>query len=232
MNKNIFIVGGNSGIGLELVKRLKNSRNNLYITSRNDSNLKDIEGIKYMPFDASKESEKLSLIPESIDGLVYLPGTINLKPFNRLKLEEFENDWRINFLGAVNVIQQLFNSLKKGENPSIVLVSTIAVQTGLNFHSSISSAKGAVEGLVKALAAEFAPTIRVNAIAPSLTDTPLAERLLNSEAKTQASAERHPLKRVGSAEDQVNAIEFLLSEKSSWITGQILAVDGGMSALR
>ncbi len=232
MSKNIFISGGNTGIGLQLVKQLNSSGHNLYVASRSNSNLSEFSNLKYFEFDAFDSSAELPEIPESIDGLVYLPGTVNLKPFNRIKPEDFESDWRINFMGAVNVIQQLFKALKKGHNPSIVMVSTVAVQTGLNFHASIAAAKGAVEGLVRSLAAEFAPTIRVNAIAPSITETPLTERLLNSESKVQASAERHALKRVGKPEDQVNAIEFLLSEKSSWITGQILPVDGGMSSIK
>ena len=232
MKRNIFIVGGNSGIGFELVRHLDETGNSLFLASRNSNNLSGLKSIHYQEFDASLPGASLSFIPENLDGLVYLPGTINLKPFNRITLEEFQQDLQVNFLGAVRVIQQLFPSLKKGISPSIVLVSTVAVQSGLPFHASISAAKGAIEGLVRALSAEFAPTIRVNAIAPSLTATPLAERLINSEAKLQASADRHPLKRIGTAKDQVNAIMFLLSEESSWITGQILHVDGGLSVIR
>lgn len=232
MARSILIVGGNSGIGLELTKKLSNLNYDVIVTSRSRSNISGITNVHYQEFDASDFSSELPSIPEQLDGLVYLPGTINLKPFNRLKDKDFENDWNINFLGAVKMIQHALPSLKKGNSPSIVLMSTIAVQSGLAFHASISSAKGAIEGLVRALAAEFAPTIRVNAVAPSLTDTPLAERLLNSESKVESSADRHPLKRVGKPQDQANAISYLLSEESTWITGQIIHVDGGLSVIR
>jgi len=232
MNSRIFTAGGTSGIGFALVKKLINQGDKVFVASRDNTGLSGLEGVDYQKFDASSENIILENVPDVLDGFVYFPGTINLRPFSRLKPGDFEQDWRINFLSAVGLIQQLFPSLKKGNNPSIVMISTVAVQNGMNFHSSISSAKGAVEGLVRSLAAEFAPTIRVNAIAPSLTDTPLAERLLNTDAKIQSSGDRHPLKRVGKIDDQVNAIEFLLSEKSSWITGHILPVDGGLSTLR
>ncbi|NBR83602.1 MAG: SDR family oxidoreductase, partial [Flavobacteriia bacterium] len=131
-----------------------------------------------------------------------------------------------------NTIQKALPALKKGSNPSVVLFSTVAVQTGMPFHSGIASAKGAVEGLVRSLAAEYAPHIRFNAIAPSLVDTPLAEGLLNNEKKRENSALRHPLKRIGSAAELAEAAAYLMSDRSSWITGQIICVDGGMSSLR
>ncbi|MDZ7358758.1 MAG: SDR family oxidoreductase, partial [candidate division KSB1 bacterium] len=171
--------------------------------------------------------------PELLDGVVYCPGTINLRPFRQLKEEDFLTDFKINALGAVKTIQGTLNRMKKVEQTaSIVLFSTVAVQTGMSYHASIASAKGAVEGLTRSLAAELAPKIRVNCIAPSLTDTPLAARLLGSEEKQQAAAERHPLKRFGQPEDIANLACFLLSDESSWITGQVLHVDGGMSSVR
>jgi NAD(P)-dependent dehydrogenase (short-subunit alcohol dehydrogenase family) len=163
---------------------------------------------------------------------VYCPGTINLKPFHRLKEEDFLHDFKVNHLGAVKVIQQALKALKKSENASIVLFSTVAVQTGLTFHSSVASAKGAIEGLARALAAELTPSIRVNVVAPSLTDTPLADRLLSSDDKKKANAERHPLKSLGTADDMANAAKFLLTEESRWMTGQVISVDGGMGSLR
>ena len=135
-------------------------------------------------------------------------------------------------MGAVKIIQAVAPKLKNNENAAIILFSTVAVQTGLPFHSQVSSSKGAIEGLTKALAAEYAPKIRVNCIAPSLTDTPLAASLLNSEQKRQANAQRHPLKRIGTTDDIVNMVEFLLSTKASWITGQIMHVDGGISTIK
>ncbi|MDX1672356.1 MAG: SDR family oxidoreductase, partial [Balneolaceae bacterium] len=134
-------------------------------------------------------------------------------------------------VGAVKVIQEVLPNLKKAEQPSIILFSTVAVQQGLNYHSQVASSKGAVEGLARALAAEFAPEIRVNCIAPSLTDTPMASSLLNSEKKREANADRHPLKRIGTARDIANMAEFLLSGRSGWITGQVMHVDGGLSSL-
>ena len=178
------------------------------------------------------EAPSLPLINESIDGLVYFPGTINLKPFNRLTINDFLLDYQINSLGAVAFIQTYLPNLKTGTNPSIVLISSVAVSLGMPYHSSISMAKGAIEGLTKALAAEFAPDIRVNCIAPSLTNTPLAEKFINTPEKLDVSQKRNPLKKIGTPDDLANAIEFLLSSKSNWITGQILAVDGGMNTIK
>jgi NAD(P)-dependent dehydrogenase (short-subunit alcohol dehydrogenase family) len=165
--------------------------------------------------------------------LVYCPGTINLKPFHRIAISDFQNEMDINFFGAVRVLQACLKGLKKSDSASVVLFSTVAVQTGMGFHAGIASAKGAVEGLTRSLAAEWAPSkIRVNSIAPSLTDTPLASNLLSTPEKKEASDKRHPLGRIGSPEDLANAAFYLLSENSSWMTGQILHLDGGMSSLK
>ncbi len=177
-------------------------------------------------------TEALPEITEPLDGLVYFPGTINLKPFHRYKHEEVMNDLNVNVLGAFQSVQKYLPNLKQGTNPSVVLFSSVAASTGMTFHSSIAMAKGAIEGLTRSLAAEFAPSIRVNAIAPSLTNTPLGEKFLSTPEKMEASAQRNPMKKVGTTQDLSNSIEFLLSEKSAWITGQILNVDGGMGALR
>jgi NAD(P)-dependent dehydrogenase (short-subunit alcohol dehydrogenase family) len=163
---------------------------------------------------------------------VYCPGSINLRPFERIKPADFEADFKLQVTGAIKVLQLVLPRLKKSANASIVLFSTVAVQSGLPFHTQVSISKGAIEGLTRALAAEYAPKIRVNCIAPSLTDTPLAASLLNTDQKKEANALRHPLKRVGTTEDIANMAAFLLSDKSSWITGQILHVDGGMSAIK
>lgn len=171
-------------------------------------------------------------ITESLNGLVYFPGTINLKPFHRLTENDFLNDYKINALGAVAFIQKYLPNLKNIPNASIVLISSVAANTGMPFHSSIAMAKAAIEGLTKSLAAELAPTIRVNCIAPSLTNTLLGEKFLNSPEKIEASQKRNPLKKIGEPVDLANAIEFLLSEKSNWITGQVIAVDGGMNTLK
>lgn len=167
-----------------------------------------------------------------VNGLAYFPGTINLKPFHRISQDDFSNDFSISALGAAAFCQAYLNNLKKAESAAILFFSTVAVGTGMPFHASVAMAKGALEGLTRSIAAEYAPRIRVNCIAPSLTDTPLAEKLLGSAEKTEAAKNRNPLKKVGSPQDLANAITFLLSDNAAWITGQVLPVDGGMGALR
>lgn len=231
-NKNYIIAGGSSGIGLEITKRLAAEGNQVIVFARNGENLGGIENVTYRSLDVTAPDLDLGELPEVIDGFVYCPGTINLKPFRRLTEDDFLSEFKVNVTGAVKMIQKMYVPLRKSPEAAIVMFSTVAVQMGMNFHSSIAASKGAVEGLVRSLAAEFAPKIRVNAVAPSLTDTPLAESLLSNDAKRSNSSEMHPLKRIGTIDDQVNAALFLLKPDSSWITGQILHVDGGMSTLR
>jgi 3-oxoacyl-[acyl-carrier protein] reductase len=171
-------------------------------------------------------------ISNSLDGVVYFPGTINLKPFNRLTKNDFETDWTINTMGAVYFVQKYLSQLKQSGAGSVVFISSVAAQTGMPFHASVSMAKGALESLVPSLAAELAPSIRVNAVAPSLTQTTLSDRLINTPEKIAAAGQRNPMKKVGTAEEVAEAICFLLSEKSSWITGQVISVDGGMRNLK
>lgn len=232
-DKNIFIVGGSSGIGLELVKVLSENRPEIYVGSRTADALTEIPGVHHIPMDVTAETLDLAKLPNTLQGLVYCPGTIVLKPFQRLTIDDFKNDFNINLLGAVKVIQGCIKLLKKSPSGgSIVLFSTVAVNTGMPFHASVGSAKAAVEGLTRSLAAEFAPRIRVNAVAPSLTDTPLAQNLLSSEEKRKASASRHPLKRIGSPQEIARSAAYLLSDASAWMSGQILSIDGGMSSIR
>jgi 3-oxoacyl-[acyl-carrier protein] reductase len=172
------------------------------------------------------------VLENEINGLVYFPGTINLKPFHRLKPEEFKSDFMINAMGAVAFTQSYLANLKKVDKTSVVYISTVAVGIGMPFHSSIAMAKGAIEGLTKALAAEYAPTIRVNCIAPSLVNSPLAEKFVSSPEKIESMQKRNPMQKVGDPIDIANAVFFLLGNESSWISGQIMAVDGGMSTLK
>lgn len=229
--KNILIIGGSSGIGKELSTMLSQNGDNVFATY-NNNNQSNSTNLNYFKFDVLNDSFNSDDLPETIDGLVYCPGTINLKPFARIKEEEFVEDYKLQVIGAIKVIQEILPRLKKAENASIVLYSTVAVQTGFNFHSQVSASKGAIEGLTRALSAEFAPRIRVNAVAPSITNTPLASRLLNSEQKIEDNAKRHPLNRIGEAKDIANITKFLLSDESSWITGQIIKVDGGISTIK
>ncbi len=221
--KNYLIIGASSGIGKALTEVLKSKGHTVITASRSDATIS---------FDATKDTLNTNQLPNQLDGLVYCPGSINLKPFARLTDQEFKDDFELNVLGAIKVIRVVLPLLKNAEQSSILLFSTVAVDQGMPFHTSVSASKGALEGLTKSLAAEFSPKIRVNCIAPSLTDTPLASKLLSSEEKKKASGDRHPLKRVGESIDVAHMADFLLSDNASWITGQILRVDGGMSTLR
>ncbi len=228
--KNYLIVGGSSGIGLQLVQNL--SVNNRVFATFCNSQPAEISNVTYSHLNVLDEQLDLTFVPDTIDGIAYCVGAINLKPFARISEADFIADYRKQVGGAIRIIQNILPKLKLSENPSIVLFSTVAVQLGFPFHSMVASSKGAIEGLTKALAAELAPKIRVNCIAPSITNTPLAANLLNTEEKIAANAQRHPLKKIGEPKDLANMATFLLSDNSAWITGQILHVDGGMSTLK
>lgn len=227
MKKNILLIGGSHGIGLEIVSLLKDSHN-LFIASRTADEIGAFP-ITHISFDVSKDELNLSQLPEDLHGFVYCPGSINLKPIKMLDMDAFRADMEINFFNLVKVVKQVLPRM--AENSSMVFFSTVAVAVGMPFHTSVSAAKGAIEGFSKALAAECTPKIRVNVIAPSLVDTPLASRLLNNDRKKEMMAERHPLKRVGTAQDIAQMAVFLLKDESGWMTGQVLGVDGGMSTL-
>lgn len=227
--KNILLIGGSYGIGLAIANALEKD-NAIFVASRTADGLIGLN-VTHIPFDASTDTLDISKLPVVIDGLVYCPGSINLRPFKGLKIDTFESDLKINFLDMIKIIQTVLPQLTASNQSSVVLFSSVAASMGMPFHTSVAAAKGAVEGFAKALAAEYAPKIRVNVIAPSLTNTPLADKFLNNESKQEKSAERHPLKRFGQPEDLAQMATFLLSEKSSWMSGQILHVDGGMSTL-
>jgi NAD(P)-dependent dehydrogenase (short-subunit alcohol dehydrogenase family) len=229
---NYLIIGGSSGIGSSLVTQLVEEGHQVFATYNTHPVASSFPNLSYFPLNVLDETLDLSFLPEKLDGIAFCPGAIALRPFARIQPADFIADYQLQVVGAIKVIQGALSALKNVEQASIVLFSTVAVQLGLNFHSLVSASKGAIEGLTKSLAAELAPKIRVNAIAPSLTNTPLAAGLLNSDQKMEANAERHPLKRVGKPEDVSAMAAFLLSPKTSWITGQILSVDGGMGALK
>jgi len=230
--QHYLIIGASSGIGLVLAKQLAESGKHVIATFNKNEPVVKTPNIDFHHLNVLEETLSLDFLPDELAGLVYCPGSINLRPFERIKPVDFESDYKLNVTGAIKILQLVLPRLKKSTTASIVLFSTLAVQTGLPYHSQVSASKGAIEGLTRALAAEYAPGIRVNCIAPSLTDTPLGAALLNSEQKKEANALRHPLKRIGTAEDIANMAAFLLSEKASWITGQILHVDGGMSSIK
>ncbi|MGA0273218.1 MAG: SDR family NAD(P)-dependent oxidoreductase [Flavobacteriaceae bacterium] len=229
-DKNILIIGGSSGIGLALAELLA-PHNNIIVASRTAESIAGLD-VKHISYDATQDDLDTSLLPEVLHGFVYCPGSINLRPFKGLKLDAFQSDFEINLLGAVRSLKSVLNQLSASRNASVVFFSTVAVQTGMPFHSSVAASKGAIEGLTRSLAAEFAPKIRVNAIAPSLVDTPMASKFLNNEVKIEKANERHPLGRVGNAKEMAQASAFLLGEESSWMTGKILQLDGGIGNLK
>ena len=230
--KNFLIIGGSKGIGLALVKKLAAEGHQIQVVARAIGEVPNLPNVNFFEGDILDENFELTDLPAKIDGVAYCPGSINLKPFRSLKPADFQNDFEINVLGAIKTLQATQKQLKKSGAGSVVMFSTVAVKQGMPFHASVAAAKGALEGLTRALAAEWAPRIRVNCIAPSLTDTPLAERFLSSPEKKEAAANRNPLKKVGTAEELAEIAAFLLGEKSGWITGQVIGVDGGMSSLK
>lgn len=218
-------------MGKAAVAFLSESGYEVTCACREPAKLQAAPAVRVIPFDATDPEPALEL-PETLHGLVYFPGTITLKPFHRLGDDDFLQDLQVNLLGAVRLLRLALPALKKAESASVVLFSTVAVRAGLPFHASIASAKGAVEGLARSLAAELAPRIRVNCIAPSLTDTPLAENLLSSEEKRAAAEKRHPLHRIGNPAENARLVAFLLGDDSGFMTGQVLRPDGGLSVLR
>jgi 3-oxoacyl-[acyl-carrier protein] reductase len=231
-SKNILVVGGSHGIGLGIVQRFLAIGADVTVVSRTGDALASLPAVEHVALDVTSDDIDTSRLPDRIDGLAYCPGSINLGPIRGLKASAMLEDFELNVVGAVKCLQAALPAMKAAERSSMVMFSTVAVSQGLPMHSSVAAAKGAVEGLTRSLAAELAPKIRVNCIAPSLTDTPLAERLLSSDQKRDAMAQRHPLKRIGQVEDIASIAEFLLSDHSGWITGQVIGVDGGMSAIR
>lgn len=226
--KNILVVGGSRGIGREIVNSQLEKGNNCYNFSRTESGINNQNLVE----------EKIDILSddlpdiENIDSVIYCPGSINLKPILQLKEEDFVNDFNINVLGAIKTVKTYLNNLKKGDDPSLLFFSTVAVGQGMPFHSSVSVAKAGIEGLTKSLAAELAPSIRVNCIAPTITRTDMAQRILRNEKIEENIANKHPLKKICEAKDISDMADFLISHNAKNITGQIMHVDGGMSTLK
>lgn len=231
---NYVIAGGSRGIGRRLAERLISRGAHVTVVSRTSNGVAELENVTHIPHDFSTPGLDHSKLPEQIDSVAYLPGSINLKPISRLSLEDFSEDLQLNLLGAVELIKACLPGLKRStfESKSILLFSTVATRLGMPFHASTVASKSAIEGLTKSLAAELSPQIRVNCIAPGMTKTDLSNSFITTSDKEEALAKKYPLKRLGSIEDISGAATFLMSEDSDWLTGQIISVDGGLSTLR
>lgn len=225
--RTLILIGGSKGIGKAIANTLLPSHNviNISRTAPEYSH----ENLQHISCDAINDD-----LPEiaRADALIYCPGSINLKPINRLKLEDFRSDFEINVIGAVKAVQKYLPILKSGENPSIILFSTVAVKLGMPFHASVAAAKAGVEGLTKSLGAELAPSIRVNAIAPTVTDTDLASKLLRNDRMIENMKERHPLKKYLAPQEVADLASYLISDKSLALSGQVFEMDCGIVSFK
>lgn len=235
MESPIVIIGGSHGIGFDLVKRLVASGRSVVTFSRTRGELDSSgllqAGVTAHQYDVTESDFPKDLLPERIAGFVYCPGSIRLGPVSSVKLDRLRDEFDLNVVGAVKCFQACLPAMKTQGGASAVFYSTVAVDHGITMHSYVAASKGALQALAKTWAAELAPAIRVNCIAPALTDTPLAKAFLSSDAKRQAMSEKYPMARIGDAADIAAMTEFLLSDTASWITGQTLGVDGGMSGI-
>ncbi|MEZ7856303.1 MAG: SDR family oxidoreductase [Polaribacter sp.] len=225
--RKIVVVGGSKGIGHAIVQSL--IEENIVVNISRTAPLQPHANLTHYNCDILADD-----LPEieAIDTLIYCPGSINLKPIARLKLQDFREDFEINVIGAVKAVQKYLPKLKKGENPSILLFSTVAAKLGMPYHASVAAAKSAVEGLAKSLGAELAPTIRVNAIAPTVTETDLASKLLRNDRMIESITERHPLKKFLKPNEVADLATFLISDKAKSISGQIFELDCGIVSFK
>ena len=229
MKENILTIVSTPQIAREVIKLSNLKGDNIFATSRSPI---DIPVNKFFQVDPNEDLSVLDSLPESIDALVYCPGSISLKSIQRMNISDIREDFRINFEGAFHIIKKVLPNLKKDDGASVVFISSVAASTGMTFHSSIAASKSALEGFARSLSAELAPRVAVNCIAPSLTDTPMAEHLINNENKLKSSKERHPLNTIGDPESIAKIIYNLFSARENWITGQTINIDGGLSTLR
>ena len=225
--KNILIIGGTKGIGKAIVEQLVNE-NLVMCMSRNSTEFSH-NNYTHTTFDSTVDE-----LPdvEKVDTLIYCPGSINLKPISTLSIDDFRKDFEINVIGAVKAIKKYIPLLKKGLNPSILLFSTVATKLGMPYHASVSASKSAIDGIVKTLGAELAPKIRINAIAPTITKTELASKILRNDKVVENMIERHPLKKILSPEEVSKMAKFLISEDASSISGQIINMDAGIVSFK
>ncbi|HPJ09765.1 MAG TPA: SDR family oxidoreductase [Flavobacterium sp.] len=231
METNTYLIAGaSSGIGLQLAKQLIAHGNRVIGMSRTPGELESHAHYRFVAHDFSTNAA-LPEITEPLAGLVYCPGSINLKGLQQIRETDITRDLQLNVVASFLFVQQYSSNLKEAVNPSVVLFSSVAATIGLPYHVVVSVSKAAVEGMTRALAAELAPRVRVNCIAPSLTDTPLAAQLLNSDAKRTANSDRHPLKKIGTVTDIANTALFLLRD-AHWMTGQVLGINGGLGTIQ
>ena len=225
--RNIIIIGGTKGIGKSIVSEVVENHN-VVCLSRNETDFSH-NNYTFHRFDALVDD-----YPDldSVDCLIYCPGSINLKPISTLSLDDFRNDFELNVIGAVRAIKKYLNLLKKSESPSILLFSTVATKLGMPYHASVSVAKSGIDGLVKTLGSELAPKVRINAIAPTITNTELASKILRNDKVIENMVERHPLKKILSSDEVAKMASFLISEDASSISGQIFNMDAGIVSFK
>ena len=235
MSEKYLIFGATGSIGSNLSRQLKDNNKDIHLVARNENEVKNLSesiGCTYTVADVLENDfvEKVKTDIDDVKGIAYCVGSIDLKPMRMVSEEDFNKCMKLNLYSAFDVIKGYQESLKKNKG-AVVLFSTVAAKRGFTNHSIIASAKAAVEGLTVSLAAEFAPNIRVNCVAPSLTKSKIAQPMLKSIPIAEGIAKAHPMKRIGEGKDAAAMAKFLLTEESSWITGQIIGVDGGRSSL-